>query len=395
MREVAEASLRLTDGALQLVDRRLPERGLGADGLRRARRRAALGRGRDAPCGSTSPTRSPPGASTSRRSARRAAALNDRRFDALRYRGPGHRPDRRPASRLRLAGGARRVARDRARREHADRGGLHGARTRAASTGPCARRYPLQIQGTIVRGLEVRFEGGRAVEVRADEGEELMRTHVATDDGAARLGEVALVDGRLRASARPGSSSTTRSSTRTPRRTSRSAWRSCRPSTGATSSRRGAPRARASTTRSIHTDFMIGSHELAVGGVTDDGEEVPILRDGDWQLRVAAAVAPDVLAPGSRSDGGTRRGKLGGPPRRSGRADSNCDFSLPKAALYQAELRPVAAQCRRSRRGRSLRARERGPASRRAGARTGVRGSATRWRPSAAILWAVNGTSRR
>ena len=58
--------------------------------------------------------------------------------------------------------------------------------------------YPLQIQGTIVRGLEVRFEGGRAVEVRADEGEELMRTHVATDDGAARLGEVALVDGHSR-----------------------------------------------------------------------------------------------------------------------------------------------------------------------------------------------------
>ena len=78
--------------------------------------------------------------------------------------------------------------------------------TEEVFTTPDARRVdgtvrstlPLQIQGTIVRGLEVRFEGGRAVEVRADDGEELMRTHVATDDGAARLGEVALVDGHSR-----------------------------------------------------------------------------------------------------------------------------------------------------------------------------------------------------
>ena len=78
--------------------------------------------------------------------------------------------------------------------------------TEEVFTAPDARRvdgtvratYPLQIQGTIVRGLEVRFEDGRAVDVRADEGEELMRTHVATDDGAARLGEVALVDGNSR-----------------------------------------------------------------------------------------------------------------------------------------------------------------------------------------------------
>jgi aminopeptidase len=34
----------------------------------------------------------------------------------------------------------------------------------------------------------------------------------------------------------------------------------------------------------MHVDFMIGSPELAVTGVTKDGERVPILRDGDWQL---------------------------------------------------------------------------------------------------------------
>ena len=50
------------------------------------------------------------------------------------------------------------------------------------------------VDGSIVRGLEVRFEGGRAVEIDAEEGGEVMRARTARDEGAARLGEVALVD---------------------------------------------------------------------------------------------------------------------------------------------------------------------------------------------------------
>src|SRR4029077_14277627 len=48
--------------------------------------------------------------------------------------------------------------------------------------------------GTLVRGLEVRFEGGRAVEIAPDEGAEVLRGRTEIDAGAARLGEVALVD---------------------------------------------------------------------------------------------------------------------------------------------------------------------------------------------------------
>ena len=54
------------------------------------------------------------------------------------------------------------------------------------------------IDGTVVRDLRVRFEGGRAVEVDADTAQDTMRTIVARDEGAARLGEVALVDGEGR-----------------------------------------------------------------------------------------------------------------------------------------------------------------------------------------------------
>ena len=48
--------------------------------------------------------------------------------------------------------------------------------------------------GTIVRGLRVSFEGGRAVEVDADENGGAIRARTRVDEGAARLGELALVD---------------------------------------------------------------------------------------------------------------------------------------------------------------------------------------------------------
>ena len=54
---------------------------------------------------------------------------------------------------------------------------------------------PLVLQdGTIVRGLRVRFEGGVAVEIDADENAEALRSQLAIDEGAPRLGELALVD---------------------------------------------------------------------------------------------------------------------------------------------------------------------------------------------------------
>src|SRR5262249_51817249 len=143
--------------------------------------------------------------------------------------------------------------------------------------------YPLQIHGTVVRGLEVRFEGGRAVEVRADEGEELMRTHVAADDGAARLGEVALVD----ADSRVGKTGLVFYDTLFDENASShiplgSAISQCIEGAGDLSPEER--HARGVNHSSIHTDFMIGSPEVAISGVTAAGDEVPLLRDGHWVL---------------------------------------------------------------------------------------------------------------
>ena len=63
------------------------------------------------------------------------------------------------------------------------------------TSGHVTSTKPLVLRdGTIIRGLRVRFEGGKAVEIDADENVEALRSQLTIDDGALRLGELALVD---------------------------------------------------------------------------------------------------------------------------------------------------------------------------------------------------------
>jgi len=212
----------------------------------------------------------------------RADALNRRRFDALRYRGPGtdltiglH-----PESKWIAASDAVRGIEF-----------VPNMPTEEVFTTPDARRadgtvratYPLQIQGTIVRGLEVRFENGRAVDVSAEQGEQLMRTHVASDDGAARLGEVALVDG----SSRVGRTGIVFYDTLFDENAAShialgmAILKGVEGSSALSAEER---QARGVNHSSIHTDFMIGSNAVDIAGVDTHGNETPILRSGDWIL---------------------------------------------------------------------------------------------------------------
>ena len=54
---------------------------------------------------------------------------------------------------------------------------------------------PLELYGSIITGLRIEFEGGRAVKIDADENADTLRSACAKDEGAGRLGELALVDG--------------------------------------------------------------------------------------------------------------------------------------------------------------------------------------------------------
>jgi aminopeptidase len=135
---------------------------------------------------------------------------------------------------------------------------------------------PLFTSGALITGLRVRFEGGRAVEIDADQGAGTLRALCGRDAGGARLGEVALVD---RAS-RIGALGTVFFDTLLDENAASHVALG-----QAYEDAVDGEQALAQLNRSeIHIDFMIGSNELAITGVTRAGAEVPLLRDGAWQI---------------------------------------------------------------------------------------------------------------
>jgi aminopeptidase len=134
---------------------------------------------------------------------------------------------------------------------------------------------PLVVAGSIVRGLEVEFRGGRAVRIDAAEGADVLRGYAARDEGASRLGEVALVDGE----GRIGRLGTTFFDTLLDENAAShiALGRAYAFSAGEEDQER-------LNISGIHVDFMIGGDDVEVSGVGDDGAEVPVLRGGAWQL---------------------------------------------------------------------------------------------------------------
>jgi aminopeptidase len=142
--------------------------------------------------------------------------------------------------------------------------------------GVVASTKPLDIGGSLVTGLRIRFEGGRAVEIDADENAETLRERSSVDEGAARLGEVALVDGKSRIG-----------------RLGRTFFSTLLDENSASHLALGdayshpiadpadLPRINHSEE---HIDFMIGSDEVTVSGVTRAGDELPLLVGGAWQI---------------------------------------------------------------------------------------------------------------
>jgi aminopeptidase len=134
---------------------------------------------------------------------------------------------------------------------------------------------PLFTAGTAITGLEVRFEGGRAVQIDAEQGAGALHALAARDEGAARLGEVALVDreGRI------GPLETVFYDTLLDENAA--SHIALGHGFGFLLDEPDADRANHSE---IHVDFMIGGNEVSVTGLTGDGRELPLLRDGAWQI---------------------------------------------------------------------------------------------------------------
>jgi aminopeptidase len=213
----------------------------------------------------------------------RAAQLTERRFDALRFRGPGTdiTVGLLPQSIWRTTQdetvwGQRYCA-------NLPSEEIYTTPDRRRTEGHVRTTRPLSLQGTVVQGLELTFRDGRIVRLRADRGEAAVRTQIRSDDGAAMLGEVALVDG----SSRVGRLDLTFSLTLLDENTTShiaygQAWLDA--VEGATELSVAELDAAGINSSSVHTDVMMGGPEVDVDGVEPGGAVVPLLRNDDWQL---------------------------------------------------------------------------------------------------------------
>jgi aminopeptidase len=144
------------------------------------------------------------------------------------------------------------------------------------TSGHVTATKPLVLaDGTIISGLRVRFEDGVAVEINADENAEVLRNLTEIDDGARRLGELALVDGE----GRIGPLEIVFFNTLL----DENAAIHIALGNGFPFLIEGEDREPANES-ARHIDFMIGSAEVDVDGVTADGERIPVLRNLAWQL---------------------------------------------------------------------------------------------------------------
>jgi aminopeptidase len=213
----------------------------------------------------------------------RARLLNERRFDAIRFEGPGTELE------VGLVSGHRWL--------HAVFPTTGAARplvnipTEEVFTTPDRHRVEGTVRmtrpvllsvGALVEGLRLRFSGGRAVEVDAETNADAARQQMAFDEGAARLGEVALVD---------GSSPVGRSGLifgdvlLDENAASHVAWGRAYDITVPDLPAGEAERERLGFNLSdVHQDAMIGGPEVDVDGVEPGGARVPIMRDDVWVL---------------------------------------------------------------------------------------------------------------
>ena len=142
---------------------------------------------------------------------------------------------------------------------------------------------PLSYQGQLIENFSVRFENGRAVEVKAEKNEDLLKKMISMDEGAAMLGECALI---------PYDSPINNTGILF-YNTLFDENASCHLALGHgfTNCLVGFEKLtqeectkRGINDSMIHVDFMIGAKDLSIVGVTERGERVQIFKDGNWAI---------------------------------------------------------------------------------------------------------------
>jgi aminopeptidase len=152
---------------------------------------------------------------------------------------------------------------------------------RAQVEGRVTATKPLLHGGLLVKGLRLEFAGGQVVGAWAEHGQAHVERLLATDDGAARLGEIALVPhsspisrhNRLFHSVLIDENASVHLALGYAYPSSLGGGQSLEPAAFAVAG---------GNASAIHVDFMAGSEHMDVDGLTEAGEAEPILRQGEW-----------------------------------------------------------------------------------------------------------------
>ncbi|PYE51811.1 aminopeptidase [Deinococcus yavapaiensis] len=212
---------------------------------------------------------------------RRANELNARRYRAVHFRGPGTDLQVGLADRHVWVGGASLTPSNVPFAANVPTEEIFTSPHRERVHGTVRATKPLALSGTIVEGIEMRFEGGRIVEARASRGEEALRRALDTDEGARFLGEVALVSARSPVAA-------TRTLFLDTLYDENAASHIAFGASYGENFERGndltlAELAALGANDSLtHVDFMVGDENVDVDGLREDGTREVLLRDGDW-----------------------------------------------------------------------------------------------------------------
>ena len=212
---------------------------------------------------------------------RRTAFLNEKRYYALRFKGPETDLTVGLADDHWWEGGASTAKNGVTCNPNIPTEEVFTTPHMARVEGVVRSTKPLSYQGTLIQDIAVRFEGGRIVQSSARTGADVLAKVLTTDEGAARLGEVALV---------PHSSPISKSGVlflntlfdenAASHIALGQAYSKCiRNGTNLTPVELAEKGANKSL---IHIDWMIGSDKIDVDGITANGSAEPLMRGGEW-----------------------------------------------------------------------------------------------------------------